>query len=341
MTIQDYSGFSLSDFLDDDLFIRWVIEADAEGDAFWKSFLLQYPEKRETLEQASAIIRTYRMQTSFTNDQRKDQVWSQIKTSIHRQQQEARPVRSLVPLYKIAAAVALIVTFGAALWILVNDKHSITTAYGEIRTIELPDHSKVTLNGNSSLSYKRSWDPHAIREVWIEGEALFEVSHVNRDTTSIAAGDRFVVHSNGVNIEVLGTTFNVEHRRDQTQVTLLSGKVKVLAKNAAEHVVMLPGDYVEYHDTELVQKTSLQKPHFSTAWVKSEFAFVDPYLKDIVKTLQDDHGYDVEVKDEKLLALRIEGEISVATLQELLSTVEVALGLHISQSEKHIVIVRK
>lgn len=340
MANRDYSSSSLYDLLDDDFFIRWVVDAEEEHNTFWRSFLAQHPEKKEIIEQASAIIRAYRLQTSFTNDQHKGLVWKKITSSI-KEQPAVRPVRSLVPFYRVAAAIAFVVAFGAGLWMFINSKHTVTTSYGEVKVVELPDHSKVTLNGNTSLSYDSDWDPAVIREVWLDGEALFEVSHRNQDTTAIALSDRFVVHGHDVNIEVLGTTFNVKNRRDQTNVTLLSGKVKVQASDASQDVIMLPGDYVEYHDAQLVQKTSLNKPHFATAWTKSEFAFTDPYLKDIVKTLQDDHGFNVEVKDEKLLGLRIEGEISVATLDELLSTVEVALGLRISQTEKHIVIARR
>lgn len=340
MTNRDYSSFSLYDFLDDDFFVRSVLSAEEEHDIFWRSFLVQHPEKKEVVEQASALIRAYRLQSSFTNDQHKGVVWKKITATIQAQP-AARPVRSLMPFYRVAAAIAFVVAFGAGLWMVINSKHTVTTSYGEVKVVELPDHSKVTLNGNTSLAYDSDWDPASLREVWLDGEALFEVSHVNQDTTAIALSDRFVVHGHDVNIEVLGTTFNVKNRKDQTNVTLLSGKVKVQAKDASQDVIMLPGDYVEYRDTRLVQKTSLNKPHFATAWTKSEFAFTDPYLKDIIKTLQDDHGFEVEVIDEKLLVLRIEGEISVATLNELLSTVEVALGLRISQTEKHIVIARK
>jgi transmembrane sensor len=69
--------------------------------------------------------------------------------------------------------------------------------------------------------------------------------------------------------------------------------------------------------------------------------FTDAYLRDIVKALRDDYGYEVEVKDPKLLELRIEGEISVSSVDELLTTVSATLGLRIAHSaDKHIVMSR-
>lgn len=344
MSIQDRSLYSLSDFLDDDLFIRWVVDADPESNAFWKSFQQQHPEKKEIIEQAASIIKVYRRQEVFTNEEHKDRVWDRIRDTVHRQ--DAVRTTRIVPLYyRVAAAIAFVLASSAVLWLVVNSNETITTAYGEVRTIELPDHSTVTLNGNSSISFKDDWDRESPREIWLEGEALFDVQHINRDTLHIVPGDRFIVHSNGVNIEVLGTTFNVEHRRDQTNIALITGKVKVhladKTSTPSEDIIMAPGDYVAYKKETLVEKKKLKKLTPVTAWTKNEFAFVDPYLRDIVKTLRDDHGYSIDVKEEKLMALRIEGEISVATVQELLSTVEVTLGLKIKESNKHIVISRK
>jgi transmembrane sensor len=181
--------------------------------------------------------------------------------------------------------------------------------------------------------------------VWIDGEAYFKVKHVNQDTLNIKPGERFVVHGNHLDIEVLGTSFNVHNRTDNTNITLLTGKVKVQVATAlptpTPEVIMLPGDYVEFSKQKLIAKKKVENPKWSTAWVKQEILFTDAYLRDIVKALRDDYGYEVEVKDPKLMELRIEGEISVSSVDELLTTVSATLGLRIAHSaDKHIVMSR-
>jgi len=344
MSTRDYSRYSFSDFLEDDFFIHWVILPDEESDLFWKSFLLQYPDKEKLIKQASSVILVYRQQLSFTNNERKDALWMRIGATLDSE----RPVRSITPVVsfyrKMAAVIALMITTGGILWLLSGRQQSISTEYGEVKTITLPDQSTVTLNGNSSLKYSMDWDSLSVREVWLEGEAYFNVAHINKDTSDIPQGHRFIVHSDAVNLEVLGTTFNVEHRKDHTNITLLSGKVKVQLdadfSKLSQGLIMSPGDQVEYVKKMLVEKRKIEKIKTVTAWINHEFAFVNPRLKDIVNTLRDDHGYEIEISEE-LMLLPIEGDISVSGIPELLSTIEAILGLRIEVSDKHLLITRR
>jgi transmembrane sensor len=68
MTKGDYSQYSLSDFLENDFFIRWVVNGDPESKIFWESFQRLHPEKEEVIKKAVAIIDTYRKQDSFANE---------------------------------------------------------------------------------------------------------------------------------------------------------------------------------------------------------------------------------------------------------------------------------
>ena len=343
MSIQDYSGYTVSDFLEDDFFVRWAIYPDLETSAFWNSFLSKYPNKKDAFNQAHRIINLYRKQDYFGNEPQQNAMWEKIGTTIESQ---SRPAYRIQPVYyRIAATIAFIISFSAGVWLLLpsaTGTTTIATAYGEVKTIVLPDNSTVTLNGNSSIKYKALWQNESSREVWLEGEAYFDVKHLNRNTTHISEADRFIVHSDNLFLEVLGTTFNVEHRRDETDVTLITGKISLQLSDTQtkkqESTIMAPGDHIEYVKANLILKKKLAKPSLVTAWMKGGFVFIDPYLKDIVESLQDDHGYRVEVKDKKLLALQIEGEINVATLKELLSTIEASLGLQIKETNKHIII---
>lgn len=345
MTTPDYAQYSLSDFLENDSFIHWVIANDPHSNSFWQTFLVYYPEKKELFEHAASLIRAYRKQDFFSNEQHSDIVFERITDSIRNQ--SAAQARVIPFYYKVAAAVAFVVAAGFGLKLLLTSDdmlHSVSTAYGEVRTIQLPDHSFVTLNGNSSVRYKKSWTEETSREVWLEGEAYFDVKHFNKDASHITPHDRFIVHNDEINVEVLGTTFNVEHRRNGTDITLITGKVKVDAADAlagSPGVIVFPGEQLVFENTQLVDKRKLQRPDLAIAWIKHEFVFIDPYLKDIVRTLEDDHGYTIEVKGDKLLELKIEGEINVPSVAELLSTVETTLGLTIKRSDKKLVISKK
>src|SRR5690606_8958967 len=82
------------------------------------------------------------------------------------------------------------------------------TDFGEIQTITLPDGSKATLNGNSTLQISENWEES--REVWLDGEAFFEVKKIPEKSSQPGAlrGKKFLVHTHHLAVEVLGTTFN-------------------------------------------------------------------------------------------------------------------------------------
>jgi ferric-dicitrate binding protein FerR (iron transport regulator) len=151
------------------------------------------------------------------------------------------------------------------------------------------------------------------------------------------------VHCNDLDIEVLGTTFNVNARRGNTKVALITGKIKI---DYTKHIVsnnktltMAPGDYVEYSGARLMLNKRIAKPVLIRSWTAAEISFTDAKLKEVVETLEDTYGYTVTVKDQALLNLKIEGEISVDKIADLLDVVATTLNLTITQPDnKHIVI---
>lgn len=84
----------------------------------------------------------------------------------------------------------------------------------------LPDSSKVTLQPKSRLKFLTSF-PASRREVYLEGEAFFEVQH---DSTR-----PFFVYANEVTTKVLGTSFTIKARRDESKITVSvrTGRVAV------------------------------------------------------------------------------------------------------------------
>lgn len=347
MTFRDYAQYTLTEFLEDDSFIQWVVEGDAKSNSFWESFVKNHPDKESTVREAFTIIRVYRKQETFSNEERREEIWRRIDASIPKQPAAQEVKFRKVPTYlKIAASVAFLIACTVGVYMLGNDHtHTVTTAYGEVKAVTLPDQSIVMLNGNSVLTYKDTWTDRDPREVWIKGEAYFDIKHINQDTTAVRPGERFVVHGNEIDIQVLGTSFNVKSRRNKTNIALLSGKIEVSyadpASVASGGLVMLPGDYVEYSGQKLLTKKKLARPHKAATWTVREITFMDPSLNDIMENLQDNYGYAVNVEDQELMELKIEGEISVTSVQELLSLVSSTLGIRMEESGKEIIIARK
>ncbi|HEY9047741.1 MAG TPA: FecR domain-containing protein [Ohtaekwangia sp.] len=346
MTDRDYTHYTSSDFLEDDFFIHWVIRPDRKANAFWQTFLRQHPEKETVVREAAAIIRVYRSQQTFTNEAHREDIWKRIDATIHRE--TITKTRTFhIPVYmRVAAAVALVAVSAFILFTVIgHGKHTVRTAFGEVKAITLPDQSIVMLNGNSELVYKGNWNGESQREVWIKGEAYFDVNHINKDTANILPGHRFIVHSPGIDIQVLGTSFNVKSRRNKTNIALISGKIEVNyidpSSVASGGIVLRPGDYVEYAGSKLLTRKKLVRPHKIATWTVREITFMDPSLNDIAETLQDNYGYAINVEDQELMNLKIEGEISVTSVQELLALVSSTLGIRMEEAGNEIIITKR
>jgi len=346
MNPANYSQFQLQDFLEDDFFVQWVINPVEKNNSFWQSFIEAYPHQKETVSQAADMIRLYREQDLFANKENKNLVWERISKSVEESGTPQKKGVFRLPVFlRAAAAVVIIAGVAIAIWLGTQkgDKtYTIATTAGQIKTITLPDNSKVVLNGNSSLSYKGDWNDKEPREVWIDGEGYFDVKHLNKDSLYINPSDRFVVHCGDVNVEVLGTTFNVKARSGKTNVALLTGKIRIDYVDKAtvsKPLVLAPGDYVEYKGKELLVNKKMAKPTQVTAWTSDEISFTDATLKEITEALRDRFGYTVMAEDSILLNLKIEGEITVTNVADLLDVIATTLNVKIEQSaNKHIAI---
>jgi len=108
----------------------------------------------------------------------------------------------------------------------------VSTKPGSRTQIQLPDGSVVRLNSSSSLTYDKNFGKN-IREVNLTGEAFFDVT---KDSSH-----PFIIHTNVIDIKVLGTAFNVRSYPNDvnTETSLIRGKVEVTVKNRANEKIYL------------------------------------------------------------------------------------------------------
>ncbi len=159
--------------------------------------------------------------------------------------------------YILPVAAVLVVALGIfSLWDKNNDT-SFETALNATKVLTLPDQSVVTLNAESTLSYnKANWENE--RTLNLTGEAYFEVEK----------GSTFTVKTKDGTIQVLGTKFNVNTRKDYFKVSCFEGKVQV--KNALLDEELIKNEQVQVIHG-LVQKNTIifENP----AWLQQNSIF--------------------------------------------------------------------
>jgi ferric-dicitrate binding protein FerR (iron transport regulator) len=339
MDFAKYAAYRVTDFLADDDFLDGVLQPTAHTARFWSELAERYPAQQDNLAQATAIVRGYRQQATFTDPTLQTELWKRIEAEVGPTTLAARPRAWRWPvLLRVAAAVVPLGVGSFAFWY--SQDQQVRTAYGEIKTVDLPDGTQVVLNGNSTLTYQRGWG-HSTRQVWLRGECFFKVRHLNQDTAQVQPGERFIVHCRGLNVEVLGTTFNVNDRPGRVHVGLVTGKIRLttaLPNQAPTALTLAPGDYVEYAERRISAPRRLAHPEHLTTWSQRQFVFTNGRLGDIMQTLQDTYGYQVAYANPETANLHIEGEINVAGVAALLETVSASLHVNISQKGNRIVV---
>ncbi|HEY0770838.1 MAG TPA: FecR domain-containing protein [Sphingobacteriaceae bacterium] len=248
-----------------------------------------------------------------------------IKDQIEQHESQSRIVSIRPLVYKVAASITVVLA--VALWWFNSSNHftEIKTAFGEHKTVTLPDNSQVILNGNSILKYSANWDATSSREVWLEGEGFFSVTHT-------ANNQKFIVHGSGeLDVEVLGTKFNMKTRNDASEVMLTEGKVRLAMgeeKNAKE-LFLKPGDLATVRNKDL--STRSVKHHNYTSWVDNKLVFDRTPLRELATLLHDTYGLTVTFESRSLEERELSGEISSATADDILYAIAETFNLKIEK----------
>jgi len=149
--------------------------------------------------------------------------------------------------------------------------------------VTLPDGTKAWLNAASSLRYPTAFTG-ATRGVELSGEGYFEVA--------ADAAHPFVVKAAGVNVEVLGTSFNIMAYADEAAIrtTVLSGAVKVQAATAT---VVTPGLQASLYPQQNTFKLTHPDLEEVIAWKEGKFRFGKTNIKNIMRQMA--RWYDMNV----------------------------------------------
>jgi transmembrane sensor len=333
----DYQSSTLNDLINDKSFILWVSQPTTELDYKWNGIQKAYPNLTPIIASGKNIVLSMHFKSVVLGKEEQQELWNRIADKTIRGSKSTKTVR-LWPRYA-AAAILVGVLFAVGLLYSSFQQVTVQTPYGQIQTITLPDGSQVTLNANSNMKYDKRWDDRKIREVWIEGEAFLKVNHLHKNGP-VKDHQRFLVHTGALNVEVLGTSFNVNDRRGRTEVALLEGKISLsLRKQEKRKLILAPGDIVEYAGGKLNKKPTNVIEY--TSWKDGKLYFRDVPLSKIFNYFEDIYGYKVRVDDPSILKRRLSGTMSSKNEKIFFETIARTLNLRIQPNKaSHELIIR-
>ncbi len=200
----------------------------------------------------------------------------------------------------------------------------------------LPDGSEVWLNSDSYLRYSENIKDKK-REVFLEGEAYFNVKH--------DPDHPFIVHAAGIDIKVLGTAFNVEaySNEELVEATLINGKIKVeLSEYPDKSLILKPNEKLsistkkfkvqrkrihplkrgvqrelKFKIQELASPKSVN-PMPEIAWMEDRLVFQNERFDEIARSLERRFGVKIIFETPSLKRERLNGIFKNETIQKAL-----------------------
>ncbi|MDR0844350.1 MAG: DUF4974 domain-containing protein [Tannerella sp.] len=232
-----------------------------------------------------------------------------------------------------AAAVLLLFTFS---YMGLKDDTtvdvSMTANYGSRSEMVLPDGSKVKLNAGSSIRYAFDRKKNT-RELQFQGEGFFDVAK---------SESPFVVNmANGVQVKVLGTTFNLcAYEEDQTvQAALLEGNIEL--SHASEKLNLKPGEMAVYDKETNELKKENGVPAHAYGWVNNKIYMEHTSLAEVCKKLERCYNVEITLSGGIGETLHYDGVLQEESITDVLTALSRLSKIKYKMNGKHINITSK
>lgn len=273
----------------------------------WERWLKNHPQSKEVFEEARFLV------LLFTPEK-------QVKTKHNRNK----------ILYRVLRIAGVFLIFISSVWVynfLLQEDFAIIKKTAENSNIELhlSDLTLVQLRKGSSIEYKESWENSKQREVWLTGEAFFDVTK----------SKPFLVHLKNGTISVLGTKFLA--KGDSLSSIVLLEEGKIVFETGSKTFEMNPGDRLEYNSSEVSVYTDSDIELYRY-WMKSSLVFKNEPLKNVIEMINKSYDLKVELGNQKLGQRKITTTIDQNDPMLLLTAIAEIYGIELIEDEKKIIL---
>ncbi len=226
--------------------------------------------------------------------------------------------------YIVAAVVACLLMIGGVTTLLLhrantvsNHPYIVETANGEKSRIILTDGTVVWLNAGSSLQYTSSYNLKN-REVYLQGEAYFEVTRQKENTP-------FLVKTDQYEVLVKGTKFNITSYPEETLVktALLEGSVDILYRGKI--ISMIPGELISLNRKDRSFSRQRVQAFQYKSWTEGRLEYDKITLKELSDRLSRTYDVRIHVADnldkEMTFRISLRNEETVGEILKALSEI--------------------
>jgi hypothetical protein len=213
--------------------------------------------------------------------------------------------------------------------------NEIIVPFGKRTRLLLSDGTKVWLNAGSRLAFPQNFEDGK-REVYLEGEAIFDVAK--------RSGERFLVNTKDFTINVTGTVFNVTAYSDDasSSAVLAEGKIELTSKGGLfthKTVHMLPGTKVVYDPAVKSMNSQQVDPNDYLSWRDGFMVIHGQNLQEILKKLSRYYNVKMILDDQAIAAETFSGRLDLKeSPREVLTVISRMVPLSVQELDNQLII---
>ncbi len=337
-------------------FRRWANgTADRAETKKWDRWISKSEENRETAQQALQEITGLEIATPDLPDVQQE--WENVRNQLDAPGTDANDEKNRKKyqkpssrnwMYSIAAIMLLGFLVG---WLAIPNYSpekkeqseqvavdTITSDYGEKKTLNLSDGSSITLAAGSKLTYRQNWLSKPVKRLELEGEAYFSIA-----PSEVEDHPKFVVETEDGDAAVWGTKFTVSTYGEGTQVVLEEGEVRVTVEGLSEgdkenQITMVPGQLLSFRKADRDIAIREVNALVYTAWASNKLVFDDTPVSHLVDRIKRTYDVDVEVESKELMQKKLSGSVNFEDLDSLIQAISEVLEIEITRTDRTVFI---
>jgi transmembrane sensor len=267
---------------------------------------------------------TWALAGELARDEEIERLLAEAQRATHK----PRPTRSRVLTWAATAAVLVAVVSISLYWRWPSTAAVYMTAVGEQRTVVLPDQSRMTLNTSTRVRVEFE---RTARVIALEyGEATFSVTH--------DADRPFEVRAARGTARALGTEFNVLSLDSDVTVSVLSGRVEVIAPSTShrgappQSAVLTHGEEITYNSAGVSQIQPADALRINS-WRSGRIAFENVDLQDALREVNRYGSTPIMLGDASLASVRVSGVFRIGQTDALLRALNTAFAIEAERRE--------
>lgn len=214
--------------------------------------------------------------------------------------------------------------------------NTLKVPYGKRFELQLSDGTSIHLNAGTTLKYPIQFIAGQNRQVYLDGEAFFDVSKDKMHP--------FVVNADELNVRVLGTHFNVSNypEDEMTEVVLVEGSVGLYESkkqfDALKNTILKPGFKGSFDKNNNTISTKSVDTEVYTAWVDGELYLRNMSFENISKKLERQYDVTIINKNPKLANEKFNASFKEEPIEKVLSYFNDVYGIKYTITNKQVTI---